>query len=147
VTIQKSFGSYLAVVLEAAVAASGEIALKRITAAIDCGMTVNPTLVKQQIEGGLVFGLTAALYQQITFAQGRVEQKNFDDYRMLRINETPAIEVIHMPTAHPPGGIGETGTTAAAPALCNALFAATGVRIRELPVQPALLRGKRLARR
>jgi isoquinoline 1-oxidoreductase beta subunit len=140
VIVQKSFGSYLAVVLEAAVSDDGDVTLKKITAALDCGLTVNPNLVKQQIEGGVIFGLTAALWQGITIKDGRVEQSNFNDYRMLRINETPPIEVIHMPTANPPGGIGETGTTAAAPALTNAIFAATGVRIRELPIDRALLK-------
>lgn len=140
VIVQKSFGSYLAVVLEAAVSDDGDVSLRKITAAIDCGMTVNPNLVKQQIEGGLIFGLTAALWQGITIQGGRVQQNNFNDYRMLRINETPPIEVIHMPTNNPPGGIGETGTTAAAPALTNAIFAATGVRLREVPIDRSLLR-------
>jgi isoquinoline 1-oxidoreductase beta subunit len=140
IIVQKSFGSYLAVVVEVAVSDDGDVSLRKITAALDCGLTVNPNLVRQQIEGGVIFGLTAALYQEITLAGGRVQQSNFNDYRMLRINETPPVEVIHMLTANPPGGIGETGTTAAAPALCNAIFAATGVRIRQLPVDRALLR-------
>jgi isoquinoline 1-oxidoreductase beta subunit len=140
VIVQKSFGSYIAVVLEAAVSDEGDITLKKITAAVDCGLAVNPNLVKQQLEGGIIFGLTAAMWQQITIKDGRVEQNNFNDYRMLRINETPPIQVIHMPTNNPPGGIGETGTTAAAPALTNAIFAATGVRVRELPIDRALLR-------
>lgn len=145
VIVQKSFGSYIAAVIEAGVSDEGDITLRRITAAVDCGLTVNPNLVKQQIEGGLIFGLTAALWQGITLKNGRVEQANYNDYRMLRINETPPIQVIHMPTNNPPGGIGETGTTAAAPALTNAIFAATGVRIRELPIDHGLL--KRDARR
>jgi CO/xanthine dehydrogenase Mo-binding subunit len=86
------------------------------------------------VEGGILFGLSAALYSEVTFAGGRVQQSNFNDYRMLRLNETPPVQVIHVPTSNPPGGIGETGTTAAAPALTNAIFAATGVRLRELPV-------------
>jgi CO/xanthine dehydrogenase Mo-binding subunit len=139
VIVQKSFGSYIAAVVEAAVSDEGDVTLRKITAAVDCGLTVNPNLVKQQIEGGLIFGLTAALWQGITIEGGRVQQSNFNDYRMLRINETPPIQVIHMPTNNPPGGIGETGTTAAAPALTNAIFAATGVRLRELPIDRALL--------
>jgi len=140
VIVQKSFGSYLAVVVEVAVSDEGDVTLRKITAAVDCGLTVNPNLVKQQIEGGIIFGLTAAMFQEITLAGGRAQQSNFNDYRMLRINETPPVEVIHMLTANPPGGIGEAGTTAAAPALCNAIFAATGVRIRQLPLDRALLR-------
>lgn len=147
VIIQKSFGSYLAVVVEAAVSNDGDVTLKKITAAVDCGLTVNPNTVKQQIEGGLIFGLTAALYQGITIEGGRVQQSNFNDYRMLRINETPPVEVIHMLTANPPGGIGEAGTTAAAPALYNAIFAATGVRLRELPLDRSLLKRSNRKRR
>ena len=140
VIVQKSFGSYIAAVVEASVADSGDVNLRRIVAAVDCGITTNPSTVKQQVEGGLIFGLTAALFSGITFVNGRVRESNFNDYRMLRINETPAVEVIHMPTDNPPGGVGEAGTTAAAPALCNAIFAATGVRVRELPVDRAALR-------
>jgi isoquinoline 1-oxidoreductase beta subunit len=140
VIVQKCFGSYIAAVVEAAVSDEGDVTLRKITTAVDCGLTVNPTLVRQQLEGGILFGLTAALWQGITLKDGRVEQSNFNDYRMLRINETPPIDVIHMSTANPPGGIGETGTTAAAPALTNAIFAATGVRIRELPIDRALLK-------
>jgi isoquinoline 1-oxidoreductase beta subunit len=147
IIVQKCFGSYLAVVVEAAVSDAGDVTLRRITAAVDCGLTVNPNVVKQQIEGGLIFGLTAALHQQITLARGRVQQSNFHDYRMLRINETPAVKVVHLDSREAPGGIGETGTTAAAPALCNAIFAATGVRLREVPVDRAqLVRGARKRR-
>jgi isoquinoline 1-oxidoreductase beta subunit len=140
IIVQKSFGSYLAVVVEASVSDQGDVTLRRITAAIDCGLTINPNLVKQQMEGGILFGLSAALFNEVTFAAGRVEQSNFHDYRMLRISETPPVQVIHMLTSNPPGGIGEVGTTAAAPALFNAIFAATGVRLRELPVGHRLLR-------
>jgi isoquinoline 1-oxidoreductase beta subunit len=96
--------------------------------------------VEQQLQGGMIFGLTAAMWNGITLKNGRVEQSNFNDYRMLRINETPPIQVIHVLTDNPPGGIGETGTVTAAPALCNAIFAATGVRLREVPVDRSLLR-------
>jgi hypothetical protein len=105
-------------------------------------VTINPSVLKQQVEGGILFGLSAALFNEITFKDGVVQQSNFNDYRMLRINETPPIQVIHIPTNNPPGGIGEAGTTAAAPALCNAIFAATGVRLREVPVNRALLKKK-----
>jgi len=140
IIVQKSFGSFIAAVVEAAVSERGDVSLRRVTAAVDCGITVNPNLMKQQIEGGILFGLSAALFNEITFDGGRVVQSNFHDYRTLRINETPPVRVIHVQTSHPPGGIGETGTTAAAPALTNAIFAATGQRIRELPVQRALQR-------
>jgi isoquinoline 1-oxidoreductase beta subunit len=139
VMVQKCFGSYLAAIVEAAVTDEGDVNLKRITVAVDCGLTVNPNLVRQQMEGGVLFGLSAALWQGITLSDGRVQQNNFNDYRTLRINEVPPVEVIHLLTDNHPGGIGEAGTTAAAPALGNAIFAATGVRLRELPVDRALL--------
>ena len=147
VIVQKSFGSFIAAVVEVAVSDAGDVSLRKITAAVDCGITINPNLVGQQLEGGILFGLSAALFNEITFDAGRVQQSNFHDYRMLRLNETPPMEIIHLPTGNPPGGIGETGTTAAAPALTNAIFAATGVRLRELPIQRELLaRGAKASR-
>ena len=110
---------------------------------MDTGIAVNPDTIVAQLEGGLIFGLTAALFSEITIAKGRVEQSNFHDYRMLRINETPKIEVHLIPSTEYPGGIGETGTTAAPPALTNALFAATGVRLRRLPIDRDLLAGRK----
>ena len=104
------------------------------TAAVDCGTIVNPDSVEAQIQGGLIFGLTAALYNEITIAKGRVQQSNFNNYRMMRINETPAIEVHLVRNGEAPGGLGEPGTSIAAPALANAVFAATGVRLRSLPI-------------
>ena len=104
------------------------------TAAVDCGTIVNPDSVEAQIQGGLIFGLTAALYNEITIAKGRVQQSNFNNYRMMRINEAPAIDVHLIRNGEAPGGIGEPGTSIAAPALANALFAATGVRFRSLPI-------------
>lgn len=143
VAIQKSFASYLCAIVEVSVDPAGEVRLDRITAAVDCGLAVNPDLVRQQVEGGLIFGLTAALWQKITLRNGRVEQSNFHDYRMLRINETPPVHVRVLASEAAPGGIGETGTTAAAPALVNAIFAATGVRLREVPIDRTALRRKR----
>ncbi len=133
IVVQKSFGSYMAVVLEVGVAESGRVSLRRVVAAVDSGLTVNPNLVKQQVEGGILFGLSAALFNEITFRDGCVEQSNFNDYRMRRLNETPPVEVFHLQTSHPPGGIGEAGTTAAAPALTNAIFAATGSAFASYP--------------
>jgi isoquinoline 1-oxidoreductase beta subunit len=103
-------------------------------------MVVNPDTVRAQIEGGIIFGITAALYGQITLKNGRVEQSNFDNYRMLRINEAPVVEVHIIKSTEAPGGIGEPGTAAAFPAVTNAIFAATGKRIRKLPVNPSELR-------
>jgi len=143
VAIQDAFGSYLATVAEAEVDEHGEVYVKRFVCAVDCGIVVNPDTVVAQIEGGLIFGLTAALYGEITLAKGRVQQSNFNNYRMMRINEAPKIEVHLIQSVEAPGGIGEPGTAAAAPALANALFVATGVRLRKLPIdRQALAAGK-----
>ena len=123
----------VAAIVEAEVDTNGEIAIRRVTAAVDCGTVIKPDSVEAQIQGGLIFGLTAALYNEITIAKGRVQQSNFNHYRMMRINEAPAIEV-HLVRNGRRGGIGEPGTSIAAPALANALFAATGVRFRSLPI-------------
>ena len=133
-SVQFVFGSYVAQVAEVEVAKSGEVRVTRVVCAVDCGVVVNPDTVRAQMEGGIMFGLTAALFNEITLKDGRVEQSNFDDYRMLRINEAPAVEVYVVKSAEAPGGIGEPGTSALAPALTNAIFAATGKRIRKLPV-------------
>ena len=133
VEVQFAFGSYLSCVMEVTVAPSGEIILHRAVIAIDCGMVVNPDTVEAQIEGGLILGLGTAMYNEITLAGGAVEQSNFHDYRALRMNEAPKIEVYQIRNSEAPGGIGETGTAAAAPALGNAIFAATGKRLRRLP--------------
>jgi isoquinoline 1-oxidoreductase beta subunit len=101
---------------------------------MDCGQAVNPDSVRAQLEGGLVFGMTAALYGEITFDRGRVQQSNFNSYRMLRMNETPPIEVHLVNSTEQPGGLGETGCAAAFPALANAVYAATGQRLRRLPL-------------
>jgi isoquinoline 1-oxidoreductase beta subunit len=122
---------------------NGEVHVRRLVSAVDTGIVVNPDTVVAQLQGGLIFGLTAALYGKITIARGRVQQSNFNDYRMLRINEIPQIEVHLIKSGEAPGGIGETGTTAAPPALGNALFAATGIRLRRLPIDPDVLSGKK----
>jgi isoquinoline 1-oxidoreductase subunit beta len=139
VSLHQNFGTYAAVVVEVAVAPSGEISLEKIVAAVDCGIQINPNTIHAQIEGGVLFGLSAALFNGITLSDGRVEQGNFNDYRQLRINETPPIEVHLLESNENPGGLGEVGTVSAAPALGNAIFAATGVRIRRLPIDRSLL--------
>ncbi|MFM0755804.1 xanthine dehydrogenase family protein molybdopterin-binding subunit [Paraburkholderia strydomiana] len=133
VSVMHAFGSYFAIVVDAAVD-QGEVAVKRVVCAVDCGMVVNPNTVEAQVQGGIIFGITAALYSEITIKDGRVEQNNFTDYRMLRIDETPPIDVHIVKSSEAPGGIGEPGTAALAPALTNAIFAATGKRLRQLPV-------------
>ncbi|MBR0840194.1 xanthine dehydrogenase family protein molybdopterin-binding subunit [Bradyrhizobium liaoningense] len=139
VCVQPSFASFIATVVEAEIDDIGEIMLRRITSVVDTGIAVNPDTVKAQIEGGLIFGLTAALYGEITIDKGRVQQSNFHDYRMMRINETPKIEVIVVKSGEAPGGIGEAGVNAGPPALRNAILAATGVALRRLPVDRKLL--------
>jgi isoquinoline 1-oxidoreductase beta subunit len=143
IALQTAFGSFIATVAEAEVDANGEVHVHRIVSAVDAGIIVNPDTVVAQLQGGLIFGLTAALYGNITIAKGRVQQSNFNDYRMLRINEAPQIEVHLIKSAEAPGGIGETGVTAAPPALGNALFAATGIRLRRLPIDRDTLSGKK----
>jgi isoquinoline 1-oxidoreductase beta subunit len=139
VCVQPSFGSFIATVVEAEVDSNGEVLLHRITTAADVGTLVNPDSVEAQLQGGLVFGLTAALYGEISIKKGRVEQSNFNNYRMLRIDQMPKIDVHLIKSGEPPGGVGETGTTAGPPALRNAIFAATGVALNRLPIDRTLL--------
>jgi isoquinoline 1-oxidoreductase beta subunit len=133
IELQYAFGTYLSLVMEVTVTPQAEISLKRAVVAVDCGSMVNPDTVQAQIQGGLILGLGTALYDEITLADGAVQQSNFHDYRTLRMNETPVIEVYLIRNEEAPGGIGETGTAAAAPALGNAIFAASGKRLRRLP--------------
>jgi isoquinoline 1-oxidoreductase beta subunit len=134
VSIQPSFGSFIATVVEAEVDDKGEVYLRRVTSAVDTGIAVNPDTIVAQLQGGLIFGLTAALYGEVTIDKGRVQQSNFNDYRMLRIDQVPNIEVHVIKSGEDPGGIGETGVTASVPALRNAIYAATGVALRRLPI-------------
>ena len=145
ISAQTAFGSFISTVCEAEVDEKGEVRVHRLVSAVDTGIAVNPDTIVAQLEGGLIFGLTAALFSEITISKGRVDQSNFHDYRMLRINEAPKIEVHLIPSTEYPGGIGETGTTAAPPALTNALFAATGVRLRRLPIDREVLAGRKPA--
>jgi len=139
VCVQPSFASFIATVVEAEVDEHGEVLLRRVTSVVDTGIAVNPDTVMAQLEGGLIFGLTAALYGEITIDKGRVQQSNFHDYRMLRIDQIPKIEVHVVKSGEPPGGIGETGVNAGPPALRNAIYAATGVALRRLPIDRALI--------
>jgi isoquinoline 1-oxidoreductase beta subunit len=129
-----SFASYVAQVAEVSVDKSGFVRVHKVVCAIDCGRVVNPDSVKAQLEGGVIFGLSAALKDEITFENGRVQQRNFHDYQMLRINEAPEIEVHIVPNTEPPTGVGEPGVPPVAPAVANAIFALTGKRIRRLPI-------------
>jgi isoquinoline 1-oxidoreductase beta subunit len=140
VALQHVFGTYLAEVAEVEVTGAGTVRVHRVVVAADCGVIVNPDTVRAQLEGGVIFGIGAALYNQITLRNGRVEQSNFHDYRMLRMHEAPRIEVHLVSSGEAPGGVGEPGTSAIAPALANAVFAATGKRIRTLPIEGGALR-------
>jgi isoquinoline 1-oxidoreductase subunit beta len=140
VSVQFVFGSYQAHVAEVEVAKDGSVRVHRVVCAVDCGTVVNPDTVQAQIQSGVIFGATAALYGEITLKGGRVEQSNFDTYQMIRINEAPAIEVHIVKSSEPPGGMGETGTSAIVPAIANAVYAATGKRLRKLPIDPSQLK-------
>jgi isoquinoline 1-oxidoreductase subunit beta len=140
ISLQFVFGSYLAQVAEVEVAKDGSVRVRRIVCAMDCGTVVNPDTVQAQLMSGAIFGTTAALYGEITLKNGRVEQTNFDTYQMLRMNEAPAIEVYTVKSPEPPGGMGETGTSCIVPAIANAIFAATGKRLRKMPVDPNVLK-------
>lgn len=140
VSVLFGFGSYLAQVAEVAVDEDGQPRVRRVVCAVDCGMVVNPDTVKAQVEGGIIYGLTAALYGDITIKNGRVEQSNFDSYQALRINEAPVIEVYIVKSNEKPGGMGEPGTSGIQPAVANAIFAATGKRLRKMPIDSAQLK-------
>jgi len=134
VSLQFVFATYLAQVAEVEVSKDGAVRVRRVVCAVDCGTVVNPDTVRAQIQSAVIFGITAALHGEITLKGGRVEQSNFHDYQMLRMNEAPAIEVYIVKSAEPPGGMGEAGTSAITPAVTNAIYAATGTRVRKLPV-------------
>jgi isoquinoline 1-oxidoreductase beta subunit len=139
VSVQTVFGTYMSQVAEVEVSKGGDVAVRRVVCAVDCGIAVNPDTIEAQIQSAINYGLTAALHGEITLKNGRVEQSNFDNYRALHIDEAPMIEVYIVDSDEAPGGIGEPGTSALFPAVTNAIFAATGVRVRKLPIDPALL--------
>jgi len=138
VSIQHAFGSYLAQVVEVSMGEKGQVRVERVVCVLDCGQIVNPDTVRAQLEGGATFGISAALANEITIANGRVQQSNFHDFPSLRITEAPRIEVHLVENHETPGGVGETGTACVAAALCNAIYAATGKRVRTLPVSRGL---------
>jgi isoquinoline 1-oxidoreductase subunit beta len=135
IAVGQSFGSYVAEVAEVSVGKDGKVKVHRVVCAVDCGRTVNPDIIKRQMESSIVFGLSAALYGEITFKDGKVDQSNFHDYEVLRMSEMPVVEVHIVPSTEAPGGVGEPGLPPAAPALVNAIYAATGKRLRKLPLK------------
>ena len=140
VSVQFAFATYMAQVAEVEVATDGTVRVRRVVCAVDCGTVVNPDTVRAQIQSAIMFGITAALYGLITVKDGRVEQSNFHDYRILRMNEAPAVEVHIVRSAEPPGGMGEAGTSCIVPAVTNAVFAATGKRVRKPPIDSSVLK-------
>jgi isoquinoline 1-oxidoreductase beta subunit len=140
VSLQFAFATYMAQVAEVEVSKDGAVRVRRVVCAVDCGSVVNPDTVQAQIQSAINFGITAALHGEVTLKDGRVEQTNFDSYQILRMNEAPAIEVHIVRSSEPPGGMGEAGTSAIVPAVTNAIFAATGKRLRKLPIDTAALK-------
>jgi isoquinoline 1-oxidoreductase subunit beta len=140
VSVQFAFATYMAQIAEVEVSKDGAVRVRRVVCAVDCGTVVNPDTIQAQIQSAIIFGITAALYGEITLKDGRVEQTNFDTYQILRMNEAPAIEVHIVQSFEPPGGMGETGTSAIIPAVANAVFAATGRRLRKLPIDTTALK-------
>jgi isoquinoline 1-oxidoreductase beta subunit len=134
--VHESFGSFVAQVAEVSVA-QDRVRVHRVVCAVDCGVCVNPAGVRAQIESGIVFGLTAALHGELTLKEGRVQQSNFHDYPLLRLNEMPEVEAHIVASSEKSGGIGEVAVPPIAPAVANALFAATGKRMRQLPFRLA----------
>jgi isoquinoline 1-oxidoreductase beta subunit len=136
IALHESFESFVAQVAEVSVS-KGALRVHRVVCAIDCGQVVNPDTIKAQMESAIIFALTAALYGEISFERGRVKQSNFHDYKMLRMSEAPVIEVHIMPSTEKHGGVGEPGVPPVAAAVGNAIFSATGKRIRRLPIRAA----------
>ncbi|VAW92814.1 Isoquinoline 1-oxidoreductase beta subunit [hydrothermal vent metagenome] len=136
IALYEARNSIVAQVVEISISNKGEIKIHKVVCAIDCGIVVNHEIVKSQLEGGIIFGLSAAIKHEITFKNGRVVEKNFDDYPILRMYEVPEIEVIFVAADRSPGGVGEVAVPLIAPAIANAIFSATGKRVRKLPIMP-----------
>jgi isoquinoline 1-oxidoreductase subunit beta len=143
VALGTSMSTLVCAIVEVGVTAQGDVRLRRAVVVADCGQVVNPNTIEAQLQGGLVFGLSAALWGEATLQHGAIQQSNFHDYRLLRLNETPVIEAYTVPSHEPPTGIGEPPTAIAAPALANAVYAATGVRVRSLPLARTALQSGR----
>jgi isoquinoline 1-oxidoreductase beta subunit len=143
IAVHESYGSFVAHVAEVSVDPKGKVLVHRVVCAVDCGRYVNPDTIEAQMESGIIFGLSATLYGEITLKNGRVEQGNYNDYPVLRINETPAMEVHIVRNGEKPGGIGEPGVPTVAPAVANAVFAVTGIRVRTLPIRAEELKNGR----
>jgi isoquinoline 1-oxidoreductase beta subunit len=133
IAVAESFGSVVAHVAEISIV-QGQIRVLRVVSAVDCGLVVNPDIVRAQVEGSIIFGLSAALKGEITLTDGMVDQGNFHDYDVLRIHETPKMEIHIVPSNAAPSGIGEPGVPPIAPAVANAVFMASGKRLRSLPL-------------
>jgi isoquinoline 1-oxidoreductase beta subunit len=136
IAVHESFGSFVAQVAEVSLDDKGGVTVHRVVCAVDCGRIVNPDTIKAQMESGITFGLSAALYGAITLKNGRVEQGNFHDYPLVRMSAMPKVEVHIVENSEPPGGVGEPGVPPIAPAVANALFAVSGARVRSLPLTP-----------
>jgi isoquinoline 1-oxidoreductase beta subunit len=127
--------AYVAIVADVSVSRDGKLAIKKLTAAVDAGTIINLSAAEAQIQGAMIDGISAAWFQKITIERGAAAQTNFDDYPMLRMSQSPPVVEVHfVKSVAPPTGLGEPGLPAAAPALCNAIFAATGKRVRTLPI-------------
>ena len=137
ISVQFAFGSFMSQVAEVIVDEKGKVKVERIVCAVDCGLPINPLMIDAQVQGGTIFGLTAVLRGAITFKNGRAEQSNFDTYPPMRIDEIPRIETYIVPSTAEPGGLGEAATAIVAPAVTNAIFAASGRRVRRLPIESA----------
>ena len=133
IAVAEAFNTLVAQVAEVTVDEDGKVTVDRVVCAVDCGIAINPDVIPAQMEGGIGFGLGAALYGAITLKDGRVEQDNFNGYRVLRMNEMPKVEVHIVPSTEPPTGVGEPGVAPVGPAVANAIFAATGKRVRVFP--------------